>query len=357
MIDIITKKEEWRSLIKSVQHYDFYHTWYYHELSKKEDETPILIKYTEDDLIIALPLLIRPINGTPYKDATSVYGYPGPLFLTDPGHFDNSKLRDELHDYFVQSKIVTVFSRLHPYIEYQESILIGMGEVVRHNDVVNIDLELPLEVQRQRYNSRLKTYINKARKFCSVYRGKENHDIQAFIDIYYRNMQRVNANVSYFFSKEYFHNLLLSEDFEAELLLCKLNDTGEIIGGAIFVKTDNIIQYHLSGSKEEYLHLSPVKLIIDEMRIEATEQKYTYFNLGGGKANREDSLFNFKTSFSHNLKSFKIWKYITDKKTYEYLIERELKRVSKVMTDEELAYFPAYRLLPQISQLIDEENQ
>lgn len=350
MIEIITERAEWKKAINLLSHYDFYHTYSYHELSKKEDESPLMIRYQNGINSVLLPLLLRPIAGTNFCDATSVYGYAGPLLSGDIEQFDNSNFRKELENYFRTNNIVTVFSRLHPYIDYQQSILQGMGEIKNPGNVVNINLTLPKEVQRQGYSNRLKTYLNKARKSCSVYRGTTEDDIQQFIKLYHENMRRVNANTSYFFEEKYFYKLMLSSDFETELILCRLNDTNEVIGGAIFIKTDNIVQYHLSGSCSEYLHLGAIKLIIDEMRISATEQKYQYFNLGGGKANREDSLFAFKSSFSKNLRPFKLWKYIVDQDIYESLIEHELKRVRDTMTDADLEYFPAYRILPQINR-------
>jgi len=349
MIELITDRAEWKNAISLLSHYDFYHTYSYHELSKKEDESPMMIKYRNGKDYVLLPLLLRPIIGTKFSDATSVYGYAGSLFGGEIEQFDNSTFRKELEEYFRSNDIVTVFSRLHPYIDYQQSVLIGIGEIKNPGNVVNIDLTLPTEIQRQGYSGRLKTYLNKARKSCSVYRGTTDDDIQLFIKLYHENMQRVNANSSYFFEERYFYKLMLSPDFETELLLCKLITTNEVIGGAIFIKTNNIVQYHLSGSTAEYLHLGAVKLIIDEMRIRATEQKYRYFNLGGGKANREDSLFAFKASFSKNLRPFKLWKYVVDQDIYESLIERELQRVRDTMTDADLEYFPAYRILPQIT--------
>jgi len=66
----------------------------------------------------------------------------------------------------------------------------------------------------------------------------------------------------------------------------------------MMVKTNNIIQYHISGTKNDHLNLSPIRLLIDEMRLRGTAENYRYFNLGGGLGNNEDELFRFKSSFS-----------------------------------------------------------
>ena len=103
------------------------------------------------------------------------------------------------------------------------------------------------------------------------------------------------------------------------------------------IKTDSIIQYHISGTRDKYLHLTPIRVLIDEMRIRGTEQGYKYFNLGGGLGSSEDSLFNFKASFSKDFKDFKIWKYVVNQSLYENLV----KQYSDLNGNQE--FFPLYR--------------
>ncbi|HYX07003.1 MAG TPA: hypothetical protein VE912_09760, partial [Bacteroidales bacterium] len=78
-LEIITNPSDWNMLLQEIGHYDFYHTFDYHSVEMLDNEVPTLLKYTERDYIIALPLLIRKIGNTDYYDATSVYGYAGPI--------------------------------------------------------------------------------------------------------------------------------------------------------------------------------------------------------------------------------------------------------------------------------------
>lgn len=343
MIEIVKEQKAWSSLLESVEHTDVYHTYCYHHLSKKEGESPILIKYTQNDTCVILPLLIRDIKNSSYKDATSVYGYAGILTAYKEEGFDFVKFQNELKDFFLEQKIVAVFSRLHPYIDYQETFLNGMGTIVNPGNVVCIDLTTSLEVQRQKYSRRLKTYLNKSRKHCTVIKGESEEDIESFIDLYYKNMKRVDANGEYFFSKCYFQKLMQSTEYETELLLCIHNQTKAIVGGALFMKTGNIVQYHLSGLDECYYDLNPIKLIIDEMRIRATNEGYNYFNLGGGRGGKEDTLFNFKASFSKKFKPFKLWKFIVDEEAYKSLVYEHFSESKKIDNIYDQGYFPAYR--------------
>ena len=343
MIQIITEKSAWTAAVKSADHSDFYHSYSYHILSKKENETPILIKYKDEHSCILLPLLIREIENTAFKDATSVYGYAGILFLSDSLNFSNENFKKEINQYFLEQKIISVFSRLHPYLKHQEDVLYGLGSISNPGDVVYINLQNPLDIQRQKYSSRLKTHINKASRLCTVIKGETDQDIEAFIDIYYENMSRVNANESYFFDKNYFHGLMSTPDCDTDLSLVICNETKEIIAGALFLKTDEIVQYHLSGIKEEYLSLNPIKLAIDRMRIKSSNEGYKYLNLGGGRSNKQDSLFTFKASFSKDVKPFKLWKYIVDNEVYQLLLKQNSLIEAEVNFEIDESFFPAYR--------------
>src|SRR5690606_13512283 len=105
------------------------------------------------------------------------------------------------------------------------------------------------------------------------------------------------------------------------------NSTKKAIAGAMFLKNNHIVQYHLAGCIDEYLHLNAVKLLIDEARIMASNEKYTYFNLGGGKGAKEDSLFYFKSGFSKDFKPFSLWKYIVNHEVYFDMVNEKLNSV------------------------------
>ncbi len=342
MIEIIKHKKEWNEQLAMVKHLDFYHTYDYHHLSKNDDELPILIKYTDGLTSLVLPLLLRNIDNSDFKDATSVYGYVGVLALNIDKQFKKENFHKELNAYFNENKIIAVFSRLHPFLEHQEEIHEGLGTITALSKVVYKDLSETLEDQRAKYNRRLKTYLNKSRKVCTVIEGKIEENLESFIDLYLENMKRVNADESYFFDTDYYYRLLTSSDINSKLMLCKLNETQEIIAGAIFIKTGNIVQYHLSGLSEDYFELNPIKLIIDEMRIESTNEGFKYLNLGGGRGSKEDSLFKFKSGFSKDYKTFKIWKYIVDENAYRILTENHL-GTQLENDDLDIGYFPAYR--------------
>lgn len=336
MITEVTSKAEWQSVLSKTDSYDFYHTYDYHSIScNSNKETPVLVTYTHNDVLIALPLLLRKIGNTDFYDFTSIYGYGGPVAKNVTTNFDAAHFQNELLNYFKQKQVVSVFSRLHPYIETQDIILSDLGSLVSLGKVVNIDVTLPLEESRRAYQKSLKNQVNKLRRTCTVRKAQTKNDVLEFIDIYYENMTRLKAKESYFFERDYFLDFLERSDFKTDILLVEEMETKRPIAGSMFVKTNGFVQFHLSGTRTDFLRLKPSKLFLDEMRIEATNKGYEYFNLGGGLGSKEDSLFEFKSSFSKDFRIFKVWKLIVNQEIYDSLSIGN----NNLNTD----YFPLYR--------------
>ena len=336
MIEVIVKKENWDRHISNFGVSDFYHTYDYHYIAKG-DGIPQLLIYTAGQTCIGLPLLIRNISGTEFFDATSVYGYPGPLYKNLSSDFDVAQFSKELLEFFRERNIVTVFSRLNPFMKQQHVVLQGLGELEKKRVIVGIDLKKDVSQQRTEFRRRLKGQLNMARRHCSVKVADNDTEYQEFLNIYYETMERLNARPMYYFNDQYFKTLAKSDSFETQTLLAIHNDTGQTIGASMFIYKDSVVHYHLSGSKAEFKNLMPTKLLIDEMRIRATHMGLKYLNLGGGLSGDNDSLFQFKLSYSKNLLEFFVWKLIVKPDVYHYLVKRH----GNVMDTD---YFPMYRL-------------
>lgn len=339
MIKVIKEKKEWKKTLE-LMNFDFYHTYDYHILSNINDYEPVLLFYENTNIKIAIPLIIRPIKDSIFFDATSVYGYAGPI-MNQSGDFDFDDFRNSFNVFLKKRKIISVFSRLNPFIKGQDEIISGIGDIVELGNLVNIDITQSIDIQKSNFSKTTKRYLNKLQKDCSIVVSKKVDDIFKFIPIYYETMKRVSADKSFFFDEQYFINFIKSKDFQCEIVFAILNETKEIMAGALMVKTqDKIIQYHLSGTRNKFLEKTPLRLIMDHTRIIGTEQGYKYFNLGGGLGNKNDFLLQFKASFSKDYKKFKIWQYIADEKEYEKLC---LSVKNANSNDNQIDFFPLYR--------------
>ncbi|MEO4006317.1 MULTISPECIES: GNAT family N-acetyltransferase [unclassified Flavobacterium] len=326
---------EWKNIVSKSKQYDFYHTQSYHLLAK-ENHPVLCVAYFNDDFI-ALPLIIRDIVGTPYKDCTSVYGYCGPISSMDFNKIPDEiiqSFQNKLLVFFKENNIITAFSRLHPLIA-NEKLFDGFGIVKDINKTIAIDLRLSLDEQRKQYRKSNKSELNQLRrKGFQVIESQNKSDVDTFVSIYQETMRRVEASESYFFDKDYFYDFLNNSCFENKLLLAKKDNI--ITAGAIFTITDKIMQYHLAGTTEAYIKETPMKLILDEARLLGNDLGVDFLHLGGGVGGSdEDSLFRFKSGFSDYRCNYKVWQFIVDPEKYDELV----KNCKVVRTN----FFPLYR--------------
>lgn len=341
----LDRAAEWDRLVGLCRQWDVYHSAAYHKLAELSgDGAPILIAVTRGSGCIALPLLLRSVAGIPglegaeELDATSVYGYSGPICTESPpdGFLLNSFV-EWLNEYLLGQGVVAAFSRLHPLLP-QDLLVSGLGgTAVPVGQTVVLDLSLPEAAQWAQYRSNHRRDIRRAREagltveLDSIWTAYDE-----FIEIYEETMERVGASAEYFFSKDYFAGLkqLLGDHYRLFHVLKK----GEIICSGLFSLCQGIVQYHLGGTSVSALRDAPMKLLFEEVRKWAVAAGARLLHLGGGVGGKEDSLFHFKTGFSKRRATFLVWQRIFDKVRYEGLVAAA--GFSDYSAD---GYFPAYR--------------
>ena len=326
----------WSAILNSCINFDFYHTQCYHIL--ETGTKAVLLTAHFGDHLIAFPFLIRQIPNSDYFDCTSAYGYCGPVGSQDLANFSNDEIAffwAETFSFFVSSKIIAAFSRLHPLIPHA-SLFDQAGQVKDINQTVSIDLRITEEEQKKQYRKSNKSELNQLRrKGYIVEEASDNHDIDEFIKIYHETMRRVNASENYFFTSAYFYKFLRNSCFKSKLLLAKKD--GKVAAGAIFTITKSIMQYHLAATTEEFIKDTPMKLVLDTARLEGNALHLDFLHLGGGVGgNDNDSLFKFKSGFSDYRNQFQIWQAVIDQEVYDDLC-------SQANADQNSSFFPLYR--------------
>lgn len=316
----ITDKLGWDSTIKKCIFYDIYHTYFYHSL---ESSFPSILLVSEfNDELIVFPFKIRNIEDTGYFDLTSVYGYCGPI--SNKEFNDLSKehfafFHDEFSKFCQKNDVVSVFSRLHPLCDYS-TFFHGFGEVADINKTVVIGLEQSSEEQVKQYRKSTKYEIKYLReRGFYIIETKNPGDIDNFIKMYYKTMEKVRAFDRYYYDRDYFHGFLNNDDYEVILLMAEKE--GQYVAGGIFTVVGNIMQYHLATTAEDSIKDAPMKLILDEARMIATNKNLHFLHLGGGFAGRDnDNLYLFKSGFSKKRLQFSVWKHITNTEQYDKLV-------------------------------------
>ena len=332
----LKEKKDWNRIVNNMVQSDFYFTYSYNSLSVTEQDIPFLYFYQESDYKIIFPLILRRIPNCDYFDATSVYGYAGPLASHSVIPIQIiENFQTSLAQYFTRNNIVSVFSRLHPYIQ-NDKYLLEIGKITTLSKTVFIDLQTDTTDQFKQYRKGVKSDLSKLkREGFEIFEDTKLTHLSRFIELYNENMCRINATQQYFFPESYYHSFLNSKEIGARLFFVKKDN--KLVSSSIFTFVNGIIQYHLSGTSSEYLKNSPTRLLIDHVRLLGVNLNYKIFHLGGGVGSNNDSLFNYKSGFSKSFLDFKIWKYIVNSKKYNDLVFK-----NRIVGDHN--YFPLYRV-------------
>ncbi len=341
MIRILTlsEKKAWDFYVQNSYVHDFYHTWQYHTLDNNGQA--ILVVYEKDGDYIAFPFLKREIPQSTFFDLCSVYGYVGPISNKNDQNL-SAQFIDDFRTAFLNllknEQIVSVFSRLHPFFT-QEKLMASFKGVYENGKTVALDLSIPIETQRKKYKESTFSSIKKSwRKGLVIKETKEIEDIDAFIEIYEENMERIQSTESYLFDRQYFIDLINSNEFDCRLLLVYFED--EVISGTLITLTHGIIQGHLIATKSAYLRDSPAKFLVDQVTVLGRKEGMKYMNLGGGLGYKQDTLFGWKAGFSDLFLDHKSWRYVVNDSVYHDLVCEQ-----GIDCNANIDFFPLYRAI------------
>jgi len=348
----IDQREKWEMTLDEGCQSDFYHTHAYHALSEDQGEgIAHFWVYREGDYMIALPLLVRSLEdvsgleevGKGWFDAASVYGYTGPVAShKDIPEIVVKNFQKALEESLRERRIISVFSRLHPLIP-NGKIIAGLGNSICCGTTVAMDLTLTPDEQWKGIRMNHQRGIKKLRRAGYTFIHDEAGEyLSQFASIYTETMERVEAEEKYFFDDAYFEGLFKKGGRDVDLFF--LASEGSPVCGGIFLERSGILEFHLGGTRDDQLHHSPMKLLVDEVRLWATSKGLRVLHLGGGK----DSLFHFKTGFSERTFPFSTWQWVVNSEAYEAVCRCKAAFNSRLgLRVSSQNFFPPYRRIAE----------
>lgn len=343
---------EWVDCLKRMQGFDFFHLPSYHQLLQAEwGGDAHLFVYEEGEYEISLPLIVQSVEalhclrvaGKGLSDATSVYGYAGPLssHKSVPPPVARDFLRS-LQNELKRRCCVSLFSRLHPLLA-QNDLLLGAGECVPVGLTVSIDLMQPPEGQYKDYRADHRASIRKLKALgITCAENEDKSHLAEFIEMYYGTLARVHAGNQYYFSREFLSKLATLHQDQVRLFECRFN--GNLTCAGLYTTCNGIVQSFLSASQEEFHKLASKKLLIDAVRMWGCENRASVFHLGGGVGSAHDGVFDFKAGFSRTRHTFSVWRWVLLPAEYADLSirsENAAKEAGRPISHAD--FFPAYR--------------
>lgn len=350
-----TTDARWQQCLNAIPH-DFYHLPGYLELeARRLNATPEAILIQDGEKLFFLPYLLRDcyelvniVTGQQkIYDVISPYGYPG-ILVNAAGRDQDFMIEclNSVYECWQQNNICAAFLRLHPILNDHIDVAISSEKFTfcHQGDVVICDLTINPDLIRQQIRKNHRTRVKKLNKTgFTVSMVNIDRHLDTFIDIYRETMNRVHANQSYYYTREYFRNIvgILGD----RLQLCAVEFDGRIVAACLITEVCGTIQYHLGGTLTEYLPQAPTTMMIDYVIEWGRVRENQYFNLGGGLGGKQDSLHHFKAGFSDLSKPFLTVKSIVNREFYEQLTylkaESSEMPLSKIQST---TFFPAYSL-------------
>ncbi|MGB3653583.1 MAG: FemAB family protein [Rivularia sp. (in: cyanobacteria)] len=337
----------WLQTLRKLRH-DVYHLPEYARLeAKRTASVSQAFTIVDGDKIFFLPFLIRSCNDilaqAQFSDATSLYGYSGVLLseaAANTSGFVDFALK-ELNYCLKVKGICSAFFQLHPILSNKFS-QISPETVNKIGETISIDLKLSESQIWANTRKGHQSTINKGKRLGFTARMVNLVEyVEKFQAIYEETMNRVAAKQSYYFSQEYFLNL---QNLDGNIHLCLVELESEIAAACIFFECGGIVQAHLGGTKNKFLHQSPFNYLLDYVRYWAKQRGNELMHIGSGVGGAKDSLYHFKAGFSKQRHDWLALRLIPDAEKYNYLthLRAELlnTRVEKLF---ESSFFPAYR--------------
>ena len=338
---------EWDQWLEAANH-DFYQLRQYHLCAQENGEGRAFLAVSGSaEQFVAWPYLLRDIPGeSTLKDVCSAYGYPGPVCsrgLRDAAVIENAW--KEIVAAWRFQNAVSAFTRFHPLIENSEWLMRTSASLgIRSNgETVSLDLECSDDERRRAYQRILRQEINSARQLGVTTEVDESWSrLDEFVVLYHQTMERNKAAGSYFFPIEYFRELKAALGSHAHLMVTTFQ--GQLALACVFIEYAGTLHAHLEGADHRFMHLSPFKVMVDDVSRWARERGNRALHLGGGRGGRNDSLFAFKARFSKRRHQFRTGRWVIDDAAYAGLCEaRKAEASQSAMEYAPGEFFPAYR--------------
>lgn len=317
--------DEWDSLVARLGGLDTYTTAAYHRASARLETpgtTPLLLHFQAPGTRsrgaeVALPLLLRPLPDGDGWDATSAYGYGGPVART---RRIGPAFGAALDRWARANGVVTTFLRLHPLLG-NDRLVPTTGEVVGVGSTVAWDVSPGRSLMDVMHPHHRRAVRRAQKAGLQVEVVEEPRSLDRFRELYETTMRRQGASPYFFFPSEYWRELLEGAG-PLGLSLVEGRLDGELVAALLCFAHEPSLHYHLGASSDLGRSIGASNACFLAAAEWAQQRRMSHFHLGGGVGgSATSSLFVFKHRFDPEStpRSFHIAKLVHDRTRYEEL--------------------------------------
>ena len=327
----LSDNEKWTDYIKKlpIDQQDVFCTPAYYSLFEMSGKgVALCFVYKNNNDLALYPFLKNKINNLGYKldneyyDIQGAYGYNGIITnSTETGFLNN--FAEVFLDWCKQHRIIAEFLRFNTLLD--NHLLSKWVTPIEVLDNVYIPLSSYEDIWLKSFHKKVRKAVRKAYRYGLTYKsfsGKElpNEYLNYFFDAYNHMLDRNNADESYYYSLEYFQQMMNLFPNNTLFSFALFNNTP--ISVELIIHNDVYAYAFLGGTYSDHLDKSPNTFLRNEIVKELLNKGLKCYNMGGG-ISRNDSLYLYKKSFSVNVKSkFYIGKKIHNQVVYDELVKQ-----------------------------------
>ncbi|MEP3836569.1 MAG: GNAT family N-acetyltransferase [Algibacter sp.] len=344
--------EKYKTLLKTNWNNNVYYSYDHLKYFVNETDT---LKYFQfkinGEVKIIMPIILRKIDTNDTLEACfdtiTPYGYNGPLFDDKQvNSIDLQAFWKAVDSWYDKRNVISEFIRFslnRNYISYS-GILISTLLNVKGT------LEKTFELQWEKFLPKVRNNYRKAESFNLTFKMLQEDEITqeeiiTFYKIYTDTMKRNNAKEIYFFSLQYFSDLVSNHRSEMLIAYSYFNDLP--ISAELIIKNNDTLFAFLGGTDANYFSHRPNDFLRVEIIKWAIENQLKYYVLGGGLSDG-DGLYKSKKAFFPKDDDivFYTGRKINNYQVYETLCKSQHEDYNNAHKDEVKKYFfPFYRFM------------
>ncbi|XMO86132.1 GNAT family N-acetyltransferase [Algibacter sp. AS12] len=357
--DFVSKKlnstediEEYKTLLKENWNNNVYYSYDHLKYFVSETDTLKCFQFKiNGEVKIIMPIILRKIDTKHAQeecfDTITPYGYNGPLYDDKQvNSIDLQAFWKAIDSWYEKKNVVTEFIRFslnRNYISYSGLLI---------STLLNVKgtLETDFELQWEKFLPKVRNNYRKAAASNLTFKILQEQEItqeeiNTFYKIYTETMKRNNAKELYFFSLQYFTDLISNHNSEILLAFSCFNNLP--ISAELIIKNNDTLYAFLGGTEAEYFSHRPNDFLRVEIIKWAIKNKLKYYVLGGGLSDG-DGLYKSKKAFFPKDGDivFYTGRKINNYQIYENLCKSKHEDYNNAHKDEVKKYFfPFYRFM------------
>lgn len=320
----VVDESDWDAHIASLGASDTYSCAAYHRASallEPEGTRPVLLAFTQEAGDVALPLLLRPLPDGEGWDATSAYGYGGPVGQGVP---DLAAFGAALNDWANKQGVVSTFLRLNPLLE-NGRLVPPTAELVDVASTVEWDLSPGRDLRRDLHSDQRRSVRKAENAGVTISIITRPTSLESFRELYVATMLRQQAAEFFFFPKAYWQ-ALVADDRALVPLLVEGRLAGRLISALLCFASDRWLHAHLSAGDDVARATGASAACYLAAAEWAQRRGLAGLHLGGGLGGDTASpLYAFKRRFdpSSPARRFQVAKLVHDRERYRQLAGTE----------------------------------